>query len=430
MFLKMLNTFGTKFITALCNLALAVVISRYIGAAGKGEQSMIVITLGLIQIVAGLVGGPTLVYLLPRLGFSKTIWPSYIWAFIVSCLFGVLLLFVPMVSRYYLIHVILLSFPGIVTSIHFQLLIGREKVIEANVAGLLQPVMSLLTLGVFGLLGAKLSLSHYLISLYIAYFMSIILSVYMLRNDFKNLFKFDGLWDLSLWKQLLGLGFVNQLAVIMQLLNSRFTFYLLNFITGSAMVGVYSNGISIAESIWLISGSIAMVQYARISNSEDILESASWTLKLFRLNIVLMLASITVLCLIPASFFPFVFGSEFTNVKEVILWISPGIFMLGITTIFVHFFSGIGMYHVNTFASGVSLVGSLFFGFMLIPELGLKGAAITNSISYTLYFIVEVWFFRKTCKTRFKDYIPDISEVKITLAEVKNMLISGKSNAK
>src|SRR5207247_10255460 len=65
------------------------------------------------------------------------------------------------------------------------------------------------------------------------------------------------------------LGFYDQLANIFGYLNLRLSFFLLSRHSGDAALGVYSNAVSIAESIWLISNSFAMVQYARVANSDD-----------------------------------------------------------------------------------------------------------------------------------------------------------------
>jgi len=61
LFLKIFKTFGVRLSSAIISLLIAVVISQYLGAGGKGEQGIIITTIALILIFANIVGGASLV---------------------------------------------------------------------------------------------------------------------------------------------------------------------------------------------------------------------------------------------------------------------------------------------------------------------------------------------------------------------------------
>ena len=63
---KIASTFIIKVIIAVLNLAIVIVLSRFIGAAGKGEASLIVTTIAMILIFCNMIGGSSLVYFVPR----------------------------------------------------------------------------------------------------------------------------------------------------------------------------------------------------------------------------------------------------------------------------------------------------------------------------------------------------------------------------
>ncbi len=67
---KILNTFGTRLISAILNLLIAVVISRFLGPEGKGEQGLIIATIAYVLVFANLMGGGAIVYLTPRFHYA------------------------------------------------------------------------------------------------------------------------------------------------------------------------------------------------------------------------------------------------------------------------------------------------------------------------------------------------------------------------
>jgi len=100
-------------------------------------------------------------------------------------------------------------------------------------------------------------------------------------------------------------GIMNQVAHITQMLSFRLSYYVLDHYHGEAAVGVYSNGISLAESIWMISKSISLVQYARISNTRERSEAAKLTVRLIKFSVAASLIILIPLMLVPSSFYTF-----------------------------------------------------------------------------------------------------------------------------
>ncbi|RLD34114.1 MAG: hypothetical protein DRI83_08455, partial [Bacteroidetes bacterium] len=88
---KILNTFGTRSLSAVINFLIAIAVSQYLGPEGKGEQGIIIATIAFVLVFSNLVGGATLVYLVPRYKFSLLLLPSYAWSAGISIIaFGIL----------------------------------------------------------------------------------------------------------------------------------------------------------------------------------------------------------------------------------------------------------------------------------------------------------------------------------------------------
>ena len=60
---KILGNFGVRLLSAIMNLMIAIVVSQYLGATGKGEQSLVLTMIAIVTIFDNMVGGASIVYL-------------------------------------------------------------------------------------------------------------------------------------------------------------------------------------------------------------------------------------------------------------------------------------------------------------------------------------------------------------------------------
>lgn len=421
MFGKILNTFGTKMLVAIINLTIAILISQVLGDSGKGVQSLVLTNISFILIFSEIVCGASLVYLTSRHSFSKLWLPSIVWALLMAAVMGLVIsFFTPGLDFSLAVHTAILSFVSSFANIHFRILIGKEEVKKANANTLLQPFMLLLTLVIYYLLLGKRDIFGYIIALYAAYLSSSILGFFQLREEYKSLCWYPfGEYKEAL-KDLFKYGFLNQTGHFVQFFNLRLNYYLLNAYVDTAHVGVYSNSVSLAESIWIISNSIALVQYARISNSTDKEYNQKLTLNLGKICFVISLAAVIVLALLPSSLYMFIFGPEFGDMSHIIRVLAPGVLCYSIFLILGHYYSGSGRYFMNTLAALCGLLATLVGGFVLVPRMATTGAAITASVAYSLNAVFLLICFLRESKFSPKELLLTPSELKEYLVEIKN----------
>ncbi|OFY49602.1 MAG: hypothetical protein A2Y87_08185 [Bacteroidetes bacterium RBG_13_46_8] len=401
MFRNIVFTFFTRFFIAISNLVIAVFLSNYLGAAGRGEQSIIITSISLIIVITSLIGTSSIAYFLPRQPFSLLIIPSYIWVFFIIMVCFVVLPFLSMVPKQYTTDACILSLLLSVTNINVTVLIGHQRINSANILNFIQSFVTIVALVVFFTLFRNISVDAYLNALYAGYGAALLVSFFFLRPYFTGFQR----QPLAAWKEavksLATFGFYNQMAAFIQILNLRLSYYILDSYFGKDDVGIYSNAVSIAESIWLITRSIAIVQHARIVNSRDNAWSVSLTSRLNRYNLAVSLALLVIMVCIPGSWYQFLFGDEFTDINRIIWTLSPGILFFGIFLILGYYFSSTGRPHVNTVANLAGIAVTLVMGFTLIPSYKTYGAGITASLSYgVMALVVAVYYYIEKQKLR------------------------------
>ena len=241
----------------------------------------------------------------------------------------------------------------------------------------------------------------------------------MLRKDYAQLPNDKDREYGPVLKDLFKYGFLNQTGHFVQFFNLRLSYYLLDNYIGRGEVGVFSRSVSLAEAIWIISSSIALVQYARISNADDRAYAQKLTLDLSKICLVISALAVLVLCLLPAEFYVFVFGKDFGAMAHLIRILAPGVLFYCIFLLLGHYYSGTGRYQMNTFAALCGLAATCVLGFTLIPRMDVTGAAITSAVSYTVNAIFLFIFFLKESRFKGRDFILRKNEVQNYIAELK-----------
>jgi O-antigen/teichoic acid export membrane protein len=419
MFSKILNTFGARALAAVINLLIAVVLSQYLGPEGKGVQSLILTTITFVLVFANLVGGGTLVYLVPRHSASLLLLPSYLWTILVAVASYFVLLLFPIVDPSYTLHICLLSVINSIGAINSSILIGKEKIGASNQVSLSQPVALIISLLVFFSLPGEPQVSYYIYSLYISLAVSALVSfIYYFRHCGRIRIHAPGEYG-KITVEMMRFGALNQVAHITQMLSFRLSYYVLDHYQGEASVGVYSNGISLAESIWLIAKSISLVQYARISNSGNKSEAASLTARLIKFSVVASLLILIPLMVLPSSFYAFIFGDGFSDTRMVIWTLAAGVLIYNFSILIGHYYSGTGRYYVNAITSSIGLVASVVLYFTLIPRFGMAGAGWATSLSYLFTTIILVYMFGKENKHWQRELVPTRGDFRRLMKELR-----------
>ena len=409
--------------SAVFNLLIAVVISQFLGPDGKGQQGIIITTIAFILVFSNLIGGATLVYLIPRHRFSLLILPSYFWSIIISLISFFILKTTNLVDNRFIINICILSVLNSYTSINSTILIGKEKIKTANLIAFLQPLITVISLIILFIFLKQKNVTSYLISLYFSFGITFLISLFYV-NKYFDTFKFHTLREYFVVIKDLGkYGLLNQLAHIFQLLSFRLSYYWLDHFFGESSVGVYSNGASLIESVWLISKSISLVQYARIANTDDIKYSQKLTINLTKVSIIFSLVLIIPLIVLPASFYTFIFGQGFGSVNKIIWTLAPGIIFFNFALVIGHYFSGTGKYYINTISSLTGLVVSIILFSIMIPLYNNIGAGIATSISYIVTSIMVLIFFLKESKVNPKQFYPTKTDFRIFTSEVKKIVL-------
>jgi O-antigen/teichoic acid export membrane protein len=224
---------------------------------------------------------------------------------------------------------------------------------------------------------------------------------------------------------MLSYGSQTQISNLIQLLNYRIGFYILEKLNGPtyeqklSYIGILSIGMQIAESLWIVSRSAASGQYAEISHAQNNKRKLDITYKTIRVSCFITIVLLIPLLFIPDKVYTLLLGKDFDGLQNIIQLLSPGILLYTIAVGISHYFSGTGIFIYNLTATGLAFIISIAGGIIIIPSYFQYGAAAVSSASHVVMAITLLIIFWSKQKLDWKDLIIRKNDISIFLKKLK-----------
>ncbi len=426
MFKKILGTGAARAVNVLTQLATLIMGTKCLGAAEWGKAFIAQTDITFLLIGIELIAGSGLVYFTPRKKLVTLMKISYGWIAFVMLIYLLLfnvLHFFPnfyhtIVPEGYAWLVLLMTFVYSLHEFNLNHFLGKEKVATYNWLFLIQILtqVSMMAVLIFALnlRTAKALLYSQLCGYSLATLIGWMLLFPNLKHEEREPLK-DSL------KEMLHYGAFLQLSALVSTLNKRLSLYLLKTHCDERSIGVYASGTQVTEGINIVGQSIGLVEFSALSNTENKHRASQLTLRFMKLSVLLTFTALSVICLLPTTFFEWLFSGEFSDIRTVILLMAPGIVFFSAHTILANYFSGTGKPKYNLYASLIGLSVTLVSAFVLIPLLGIRGAAITTSLTYMALFVYHWIVFHKHTGSRLGQLIPNREDWEWVKTTVKSL---------
>jgi O-antigen/teichoic acid export membrane protein len=203
-------------------------------------------------------------------------------------------------------------------------------------------------------------------------------------------------WDPSLARHAVGRGLRYHIGLASLFLLFRSDILILDAMTTTTAVGLYSLAVSLAELTRLVTDAIAQISLPRQLGTDDD-DAATATLKITRLTTLVSLASVGLMCAAAPPLIPIVYGSSFRGSVPSLLALAPGLLALGATRPIGAFLLRLDRPMLGSAMSVAALVLNLALNLVLVPYYGILGSAVASTIAYTaLAALQTAWFLRAT----------------------------------
>jgi O-antigen/teichoic acid export membrane protein len=387
MFKNIIHSIFTKGIVALINFFILIITSRYFGISTRGEISIFILNITIIQLINETYTGYSLVYFIPKFNLKKIFIIGIIYTLIFTSLSNLIIVFInkQIIGFEWMGYIISLII--IINSFNSVLILGKEKVKLYNFLNFLQPFLLLLGVLIYIFILNYNSISAFVFPLFFSFAISFIISfVYAQKLVF---------FDLSLtnykFKPIIINGIICQASTLMFILGNRYSYYLL---PSTSKIGLYSTASSLIESILIISNGISPILLARVANLGDTKQSSKITLSLSKISLIISTIAVMIIFIIPETLYLKILGNEFIGIKRLMMLYAPGILMISFFGIISNYFSALGKLKLILFCNSFGFIITLIFTPILIKKYDVDGAAYSVNLAYLAVAIaIGVAFF-------------------------------------
>ena len=412
------STFISRILIIGMAILASIIVARTLGPSGKGVLAALGAMLG-IALQFGNLGlhGANTYFTAKDKSKVPFLVGNSLWF---SLIIGLILFF-----SFYLF---LSQYPGTLGSIDFQLamiflaaipfvllaylwqniLVGLNKIKSYNLILIFQQV--LYTIGAIAILLVfkkgifPLVIFNTLTSIIIAF----LFGFYLVKIKQFSL-KFD--WDLA--RGSLNYAFKVYLSCFFAYLVLRSDLFILNYFMGSTETGLYSIAANFVDGIFLLPSIIALLLLPKAV--ENLGQSGELIANATRASFII----IGIICLgavvLGRPAINFMFGSLFDKSFIPLLILIPGAFFFALETIIVQYFNAHGFPWFVVRIWLFSAVLNIGLNWVFIPYYGMKAAAFSSLLVYTIVFIYIAFRFLKANQYTFRKIIPSFADYKIIL---------------
>lgn len=404
-------------VTVLCNFASSVLIARLLGAAGQGEYSLymnfmtfstllcgIGLSSGLVHFISSGKLLRTKTFLLLGKVSILTILATFIILAIAGYFFHIRTILPQFIySNSTWIYIASLHIVFMLFNTYFQAILQAEQAFKqagiVSVAGSLILLICYSSFYYFIRFLTVSPLQYILVSLLVSSFLQIAWYKLLIYKINKSYFKMENI-GYKESKSILTFSSLAFVANLIQFFNYKLDIWVINYFhPDHSQLGVYALAVTLSQLVWLLPSAVHSVLYSDVSRNVNKVEALQKTEKTSILLLIYALGVSIIGYLLSIKFVPLWFGLSFKQVPEVMLILLGGIIPIAGGLALSAFFAGIQKVSVNLRGSILGLISCILFDFLLIPSMGIKGAAWASVISYNvtvIYYIIVFLKYRKT----------------------------------
>jgi len=195
-------------------------------------------------------------------------------------------------------------------------------------------------------------------------------------------------------RELLAIGARGQVGNVLQFLNLRLDLLLVPALLNLSAAGVYLVAVRVSEVITQVSSSAAAFLFPHVAAQEE-RRNATATERAARMTLLVVLVGGLPLFILAELLLGLAFGPEFAGGATTLRIMLVAMLPLSIVRLMAGDLKGRGRPGLVSIAALVAVLATIAFDLLLIPLLGIEGAALASLLTYTTSAIVLLAVYRR-----------------------------------
>jgi len=423
-FLDVLYRFFTQFGVSALNLVTGILIARYLGPSGKGTFVIITLTAGIMVTFGNFGLGQALLYSRAKKKYTnQELWTfslifAVAWGITLSGIAIIILwLVAPTLLKIKMDSLLAMGICAVPAMLWIEFnrtyLMGGHQFKLYNLVDAIRALSWFTLAWIFVVTfrnRLKAAVAAWLIAALVTGGIQLILTWSPGKMRLKRF--------MAMGRDLFGYGLKTYLTTLLQFFNYRLDAFILNWFSTSAVVGIYSVAVSLAESIWQLCNAVASLVFPKVSALTG-KEANRLTPITSRLTLSTSIIMAVFLAVVGPWAIPYLYGKAFAPAVYPLWFLLFGVVAFGLVKILYGDLAGRGFPGVGGWVTGTALVLTILFDYTLIPLWQASGAAIASSISYTAAAALCTFYFTRITGIPHKEvWLLKVSDIKKLLKRI------------
>jgi O-antigen/teichoic acid export membrane protein len=276
----------------------------------------------------------------------------------------------------------------VLNSVLAGVLLGRESFVRYNLALVSPPLFALISLAAMFLLvddpTPRSTITAYAVGQAAGFAAIALTSLPLLLDGFA--------FSRALGLAIVAFGAFAALSSGISYLNYRADLFVVKYFEGAGGVATYGYAVYLGESIWQVSGSLTLATYARLGTLNRP-EAARLTARVMR-HTILLLGILCVALFVLADAVEWVLFPDYGGVSSALRFLLPGVLLYSLAQAFSGFYTyRRGLPWAAAIVAGTGLVLDMLFAVILVPRMGVNGAALASTLAYSLTIVAALTVF-------------------------------------
>jgi len=216
-------------------------------------------------------------------------------------------------------------------------------------------------------------------------------------------------FDWPLWRRIRRFALPAYCGGITSYLNYRADQFIIAALLPPEQLGFYAIAVGLAERLWILTGAVAHALLPHLANSTERDPALSavvarhvmiWTGGACLL--VFALADVMVRVM---------YSSAFVEAVSPLRWMLPGIFIATAGKVLVAEILAREKIHYTVWVGIITVLVNIVGNFLLVPRMGISGAALASSISYALLSLILTWYYLRETHVQWTALLPSRSDL-------------------
>jgi O-antigen/teichoic acid export membrane protein len=402
-FRDIMSILSSNLMVTVCHLAVGVLLSRVLGAAGFGMYSSIIVVpimvigftqLGIRRSTIYHIGNK----LLPEDNIVSALFILLLYTSALSIIICGFVFFFAETKPYdpLIIVLVLLTIPLLLTNLFAGgVFLGKEEIKRASIINVGPTLLTLLFTLVF-VLFLRMNVLGAFLGIFAANFIMFFFTYRIIVMEYR--YNITWKYHEPIMKSMIKLGLVNAIAIFVMQLNYRLDILMLKKLSTLEEVGYYSLAMQIAEQLWHIPYAIETIVWSRSANTQDDEPMHRTVASIFRVSLLIGLAGGILIFFVAPTLIPLIFGADFVHSVTMIQVVLPGILLLVGFRILNSRLTGMGKPQIAIYTFAPALVINFVLNLFLIPRYGGIGAAWATNVSYAVGSLIFVILYSRLVK--------------------------------